>query len=170
MNSRRLPRARTLVSIAAAAAAIGATSAPLAAQAAPDARYSSSGRILITSIDDRYLIAAHKVRAGLVTITFSDHGSSPHQAQLFLLNPGISYARFKSDLLGNKPSAIGPDALPWGGAAVTAPHHDQVIYQPLQGGTYAVVCFVSTPAGVPHFVSVIPGVLEVPGASFPGDF
>lgn len=113
---------------------------------------SRSQTMNITAIDDQYRIHTDgQLRAGLVRIRFDNDGTGDHEAQLFLLHDRVSFAEFKADLLAGNPAAFTTDAVPRGGAAVMSAGHDQVFFEALQGGTYAMACFVRDKNGVPHF-------------------
>ncbi|NUR29586.1 MAG: hypothetical protein HOV83_27685 [Catenulispora sp.] len=122
-----------------------------AAPASADAPCSRN--VDITAVEPlTYTIDTHgTLVAGLVRIGFWNDGAAPHQAQLFRLNDGVSFAKWQADIHGpNAEAAIFADGVPTGGANVVAPGGHQYVEDVLQGGTYVVTCFVPGPDGVPH--------------------
>ena len=103
------------------------------------------------------------VEAGLVDIRFHNIGQDDHQAQLFRLNDGVTPARFKTDLTSGAPGAFLADGLPTGGPSVIRGGDEQTVWDALQGGTYAVVCFVPGMDGAPHFLKGMLGFFDVHG-------
>lgn len=122
-----------------------------------------------TSVSDSFIVNTHgTVAAGLVKIRFTNDGTMEHQAQLFRLNNGVSYAKFLADLHGSNPNvAFFVDSSPDGGATPVVPHESQTVWEAMQGGTYAVVCFVSGGDGVPHFLKGMVAKLVVSGHMSP---
>lgn len=116
-------------------------------------------------MDDTFTVNTHgAVPAGLVKIRFANTGTMNHQAQLFRLNPGVSYAKFLADVQSSNPfSAFLVDSTADGGVAVTGPHSESTVWEPLQGGTYAVVCLVTGSDGIPHFDKGMVAELTVAG-------
>ena len=156
-GTKRAGAALGLASLAAAASLVAA--APADASTAT-AAWSHGSRVhtvditgLNTMTSDSFSVDTHgTVPAGLVKIHFANRGTMNHQAQLFRLNDGVSYAKFLADLHGPNPGlALFVDSSAAGGAAVVAAHGDQTVWEPMQGGTYAVICLVSDSDGVPHF-------------------
>jgi hypothetical protein len=122
----------------------------------------------ITGIDFGYRINTHGgVGAGLVEIRFHNRGREDHQAQLFRLNDGVTPDKFKADLASGNLGSIFADSVPAGGAAVLRARDSQPVWDPLQGGTYAVVCFVPDTDGVPHFAKGMVGFFTVSGTVAP---
>jgi hypothetical protein len=103
----------------------------------------------ITGVDFSYRINAHGgVGAGLVELRFHNRGQEDHQAQLFRLDDGVTPDKFRADLASGNLGSIFADSVPAGGAAVLRARDSQTVLDPLQGGTYAVVCFVPDIDGV----------------------
>ena len=122
------------------------------------------------AMTDSFKINTHGiVPAGLVKIRFTNTGTMDHQAQLFRLHDGVTYAKFLADLNGSNPfSAFLVDSSADGGPATMAPGREQTVWEPMQGGTYAVVCLVSD-NGVPHFAKGMVSELTVAGHMSPED-
>ena len=118
---------------------------------------------------DSFVVDTHgTVPAGLVKLRFQNRGTMNHQAQLFRLHDGVSYAKFLADLHSANPFvALFVDSSADGGAAVAGPHGDQTVWEPMQGGTYAVVCLVTGSDGIPHFEKGMVAELTVSGHKTP---
>jgi hypothetical protein len=158
-------RAGTVLGLVAAVASVSAIATPATASAHTLRHHEAeSHSVDITATGFRFGINTHGgVEAGLVDIRFRNRGHDDHQAQLFRLNKGVTQAKFKADLSSGNPAAFLADSVPAGGAAVTRPRDDQPVWDALQGGTYAVVCFVAGPDGVPHFLKGMIGFFDVHG-------
>lgn len=158
-------RARAAVALTAAFAGVSVIAAsPAAAVASGRSHEAGSHSVDITGVDFSFRIDTHRdAEAGLVDIRFHNRGRSDHQAQLFRLDDGVTPDRFKADLLSGNPGAIFADSVPTGGAAIVRPRDDQAVWDALQGGTYAVVCFVAGPDGVPHFAKGMLGFFRLGG-------
>lgn len=127
-----------------------------------------SRKIDVTGVDFSYVISTHgSVGAGLIGIRFHNRGGNDHQAQLFRLNNGVTPAKFKADLLASGPGATFADSVVAGGAAVLRPWDEQTVWDFLEGGTYAVVCFVPAANGVPHYAMGMLGFFQVHGMADP---
>lgn len=112
-----------------------------------------SHEVDITAVEPlTYTIDTHgALAAGIDHIRFENRGDDMHQAQLFRLSQGVSFAQWQTDLHGANPNqALFVDAAPVGGANPVLPHGRQDVWDLLQGGTYVVACFVPGPNGVPH--------------------
>ncbi len=88
--------------------------------------------------------------AGLVHITFINQGKEDHQAQFFLLKPGVTEAQLLKTLQDQGPPSGPPPATTAGGANSIGAGQRQEVYLTLQPGTYEVVCFDSGADNVPH--------------------
>jgi hypothetical protein len=170
INARAKRRTRTaalgLTAALACAGTVAAAPAAAAAAASTPAghHYRASHTVDIVGVDFGYRIHTHgAVRAGLVRVRFHNRGDEDHQAQLFRLNDGVTPAKFRADLASGNLGLIFVDSVPAGGAAIVRPWDGQQTPDPLQGGTYAVVCFVMGPDGVPHFAKGMVGFFTVHG-------
>jgi len=163
-------RARAAVALTAAFAGVSViTASPAAASASAGwSHEAESHTVDITGVDFSFRINTHGgAEAGLVDIRFHNRGQHDHQAQLFRLNDGVTPDRFKADLLSGNLGSIFADSVPTGGAAILRPRDDQQVWDALQGGTYAVVCFVTGPDGVPHFAKGMLGFFPLKGTVSP---
>lgn len=166
VGTQRASAALGLTAAFAGVSVIAAT--PAAASASTSASASArwhheaeSHTVDITGVDFRFRIDTHGgAEAGLVQIRFHNRGHEDHQAQLFRLNDGVTPAKFTADLAAGT-AALFADSVPTGGAAIVRPRDDQPVWDALQAGTYAVVCFVPDVDGVPHFVKGMVGFFEL---------
>lgn len=90
------------------------------------------------------------VPAGLVHLTFLNQGKEEHEAQLFLLKPGVTEAQLLTVLQEQGPPSGPLPVTTAGGANAIGPGQRQEVYVTLQPGTYEVVCFTSGADNVPH--------------------
>lgn len=163
-------RAGAALGLTAALALTCAVAATPASASELTSRYHGrvSHAVDITGVDFGYRINTHgAVRAGLVELRFRNRGREDHQAQLFRLNDGVTPDKFRADLASGNLSSIFVDSVPAGGAAVLRARDGQDVLDPLQGGTYAVVCFVPDTDGVPHFAKGMLGFFTVNGTVAP---
>jgi hypothetical protein len=158
-------RVGAVLGLAAAVASVSVIATPATASADMWRHHEAeSHSVDITAVDFHFVISTHGgVEAGLVNVRFHNRDHDDHNAQLFRLNDGVAPAKFKTDLISGGPGAFLADVVPDGGAAVTRGRDHQPVWDALQGGTYAVVCFVSGPDGVPHFVKGMIGFFDVHG-------
>jgi hypothetical protein len=90
------------------------------------------------------------VPAGLVHLTFLNQGKEEHEAQLFLLKPGVTEAQLLKVLQEQGPPSGPLPATTAGGSNAIGPGQRQEVYLTLQPGTYEAVCFTSGADNVPH--------------------
>ncbi|MEZ0108271.1 hypothetical protein ABH920_002269 [Catenulispora sp. EB89] len=139
---------RAVVAVVAAALAFVGIAGPA------DAHVRLSHQVDITAVEPlTYDVDTHGVlAAGVVHLRFENRGADLHQAQLFRLNDGVTFAQWQADIHGpNANAALFADGVPTGGAnPVVPPHGRQDVWDVLRGGTYVVTCFVPGPGGVPH--------------------
>ena len=90
------------------------------------------------------------VPAGLAHVTFINQGKEEHEAQFFLLKPGVTEAQLLNVLKAQGPPSGPLPATTAGGANTVGPGQRQEVYLTLQPGTYEVVCFTSGADNVPH--------------------
>jgi len=144
-----------------AAAALVAT-AP--ARAEPLASPTQAHTVDITGSDYQFAIDTHgAVPAGLVQLNFTDSGPAAHQAQLFRLNDGVTFAKFVADLATDRATATSVDSLSAGGVGDLAAPGERSIYQAMQGGTYAVISMVTDSNNTPDFAKGMVAQFTVTG-------
>jgi hypothetical protein len=113
---------------------------------------SAEGALDITALDFSY-DAPDSIAGGLTTITMDNQGAAleGHQAQLFMLDDGVTFQQFSdtaaTDETGAATLALGTTA---GGPHGVLSGEQQTVIQDLQPGTYAMLCFFSGDDGVPH--------------------
>lgn len=159
-HSTRRFRRGLVATLAAAVALLG-----VAAPAGAEVRLSH--RVDIAAVEPlSYTVDTHgSLAAGVVHVRFVNQGTDLHQAQLFRLNDGVTFAQWQADLHGPNPNtALFVDAAPTGGATVVQPGKHQDVWDVLQGGTYVVACFVPGPNGVPHVFLGMYKAFDVHGA------
>jgi hypothetical protein len=90
------------------------------------------------------------VPSGLVKITLQNNGAVEHQAQFARVNQGSTADEVLGALKsGKQDQALGMLTLT-GGPNTTAPGQSSSVIDKLDPGDYLVLCFVTTPQGVPH--------------------
>jgi hypothetical protein len=113
--------------------------------------------------------APDTVAAGMVTIRLVNEGADLHHATIIRLTDGRTLADLAAELRTEKPDAQLPA---WtheiAGPNATVPGGEQSIIEQLDAGNYAIVCFIPSADGVPHFVkgmmrgfTVVPSTLAV---------
>jgi len=106
--------------------------------------------------------APASISGGLTHITLNNAGGEDHQALLFLLNEGVTLQDFsaalQADDTGAQALAMGTGA---GGPNVVAPQDGTEVYVDLDAGVYAMICFVSSADGTPHFAQGMLSQLDV---------
>ncbi len=129
------------------------------------------------SMPYKYSFPTSEAPSGYVTVKLVNNDTQmPHQAQLVKLHDGVSFAKFKSDLLGKiGEGAMMMDGTPAGGPNSAGPKQSSsAIVDLAPGATYAVVCNIPAPDGKPHYthgmvssftVSTKPGVTTAPAAA-----
>jgi len=87
------------------------------------------------------------ISAGMTTFRLMSHGQEVHHLQLLRLEEGKTLADLSAAFSGEVPP---PWAVPVGGVAPPMPGATAEATLDLTPGTYAAVCFVPSPDGVPH--------------------
>jgi len=111
---------------------------------------SGSREINIEEKDFSYEIS-DMVRPGLVKINAKNTGKEPHQVQIAKWNEGVTQAQFDAALKNPDPMAIFKVVTFTGGPNTVAPGGSQVAYDNLTPGNYALLCFLESDDGTPHF-------------------
>jgi hypothetical protein len=88
---------------------------------------------------------------GLVDLTLANQGTQPHQAQLTRLNNGVTQAQVLA-AFKKGPDALLPLLTFYGGANTVDPGQSQEVILNLAKGQYVMLCFVSGPDHIPHFL------------------
>lgn len=133
-----------------------------AAPASPASVTSSSGPVTITATDFKLELPA-TIPAGAVTMQLENHGQQLHHAQLVRLDDGKTVADLAAAMKTEGPPP------PWlkflGGPNAAAPGGETVATTLLTPGTYAVLCLIPGPDGVPHVAKGMIQSFEVTPAS-----
>lgn len=85
---------------------------------------------------------ASPISAGLVEITLTNEGEKPHQVQLFRLNEGVEFSKFKKVVTTDEEGGVFALAVVAGGVTELAPGGTATVTDELQEGSYGLVCFV----------------------------
>ena len=137
--------------------------APAAAGAAP--AEAARARELAYTATDYTFEGPTQVPAGPVTFTLTNTGKEPHHLVVLRLEQGRTYDSLVAALRrpGPPPAWMHPVGGPNGISAGEAANAQLV----LQPGPHAVICFVPTTDGVPHFAKGMLSPLEVTAAAGP---
>jgi hypothetical protein len=150
-NTRRAGAVLGLAALAAAASLVATAPAHASSLSPADTPPTQAHTVDITGAEYNFQIDTHgTVPAGLVKIHFENTGSAAHQAQLFRLNDGVTFAQFVADLNTNRTAAFFNDSSSAGGVGDLAPG-GQTVWEAMQGGTYAVVSLVVDSNGTPDY-------------------
>jgi plastocyanin len=136
------------------------------ASEAPSAAPSEAAlqQLEITGTDFAFELPA-TIPAGLTSITLANEGQEEHQAQVAGLNEGSTFEDLTAALQGNNEvEALGMLSLS-GGPTGVVPGDSGTTASNLAPGQYAVLCFVRSPDGVPHFAKGMVAPFEVTGTA-----
>ncbi len=152
---------------------LGLLAAACAKDAPPVDTSAAPQQVTITATDFAYSLPPTTIHAGLTTVTLVNQGAEIHHVTLVRLTDGKTVEDLMTALQSEGPPPAwsiamgGPNAAPPGGEA-----NATLVLDP---GTYALVCFIPSPDGVPHMakgmvmgLEVQPGTGEV-AALPPGD-
>jgi uncharacterized cupredoxin-like copper-binding protein len=109
--------------------------------------------------------APAEAAAGPTRVTVNNHGQEEHQAQIARLNEGKTFADLTAALQQPDPAAALSLLTLSGGPTGVAPGASVATTVNLEPGTHALLCFVSSPDGVPHLAKGMVGQLEVTGSA-----
>lgn len=107
--------------------------------------------------------APDTISAGLVSLKLVNQGQQMHHVQLARLSDGKTYADLMEGLKTMKPGSPPP---PWmhdvaGPNSPVPGGGESVALVPLEAGTYAILCFIPGPDGVPHVMKGMSRALTV---------
>ncbi len=110
----------------------------------PQAAGAEPAQLAVTTSEFKFEASADSVPAGLVEITLENAGKEPHQVQLFRLNDGVAYDRFKGFATTRGPEAANTFevSVVAGGVNEVSPGESATAIVDLEEGSYAFVCFV----------------------------
>ncbi|HZB98338.1 MAG TPA: hypothetical protein VE219_07040 [Candidatus Sulfotelmatobacter sp.] len=150
-----LPFLAAILSLA--GAACGSSS-----ESSPSSSTTTGAPLAIQGADFRFG-APSTVSAGLVNLTFSNHGQEEHEAQLLTIDPGHTADELYS--VASTPNSQPPTwAHGAGGAPAVEPGASDTLTQVLTPGTYYILCLVSGSDNIPHVAKGMHSVLTVTGA------
>jgi hypothetical protein len=145
-------------------AAVGALSVLAACsgqeQSASTAQPAAPTAITIHAQDFAYTMP-DSVTAGYVVFTLTNDGPSFHHATIVLLDSGRTLSELAAAL--KTPGPFPAWAVPIGGPNAPNPGTTSNTTLELAPGSYAVLCFVDIPGGVPHFAKGMMHALTVVG-------
>ena len=122
-------------------------------------------KIDVTAKDFAYPTAPDTVNVdSLATLTVKNEGTEAHEAALLKIADGKTLDDVKAALGPNAPAGPPPFAVA-GGVTATAPGSSASITQALPAGSYAFICFVQSPDGVPHFGKGMVRAITITGNS-----
>jgi plastocyanin len=136
------------------------------ASEAPSAEPSAAAlqEFAITGTDYAFEMPA-TIPAGLTSITLTNEGKEEHQAQVAGINEGSTFEDLTAALQGNNEvEALGMLTLS-GGPTGVVPGDSGTTAGNLPPGQYAILCFVRSPDGVPHFAKGMIAPFEVTGTA-----
>jgi plastocyanin len=118
----------------------------------------------ITGTDFAFEMPA-SIPAGLTSITLTNEGQEEHQAQVAGINEGSTFEDLTAALASNNEvAALGMLTLS-GGPTGVVPGDSGTTAGNLPPGQYALLCFVRSPDGVPHFAKGMLAPFEVTGTA-----
>ena len=111
----------------------------------------SIAAVTITGRDFSYDLP-QTVPSGLVDITFVNNGTQIHQAQLVLLNSGVTYDQFHSALFQKGLLVMRSLGKLMGGPNITAPGRSSEVILNLPAGQYVAMCPIPAKDGVRQYL------------------
>ncbi|MBI4419443.1 MAG: hypothetical protein HY560_01350 [Gemmatimonadetes bacterium] len=119
-------------------------------------------REVVLGAHDYAFAAPERVPGGLVRVHLVNEGKEPHHAQFVRLNDGVSREQFHAALETTLEAVVKEGEMAFmrlfalatvaGGPAPVAPGKNLDMVADLAPGTYALICFIPGPDGVPHVV------------------
>lgn len=141
-----------------------ATSAALVAAAACARAPRAAAPVTITfTASDFAFSGPATAEAGLTTLRLVNSGQEPHQIQLVRLDSGKTLADLTAGLAKPGPA---PAWVHWaGGPNATVPGDTSSATIALAPGNYALLCFIPSAGGTPHFAKGMVAALTVTGTA-----
>jgi hypothetical protein len=149
-----------MASLLAACGANTSTNSPYTSTNQPAA---SVPQVTITAKDFSFAMP-DTLQTGLVDLTLTNQGTQPHQAQLERLNNGVTQAQVLA-AFKKGPGALLPLLSSYGGANTVDRGQGQEVILTLAQGQYVMLCFVSGPDTIPHFIKGMYKFFTVTGPS-----
>jgi plastocyanin len=145
------------------ASASESASAPPSEEASPSA--SASGGELRIEASDFSFSAPAEIPAGVTRIIVNNTGQEEHQAQVARIADGKTFEDLTAALQQPDPAAALTLLTLAGGPTGVVPGATVSTTSNLEPGTYAFLCFVESPDGVPHLAKGMLAQLAVTGAA-----
>ncbi len=156
-----------LLLLAGCAKADVAKNTDTAAAAAATAGSVAPAIVNIVATDYRF-DAPDTISAGLVSLRLVNNGKEMHHVQLVRITGGKTYAELMDGMKNAPPGSPPP---PWvetvGGPNVPGSADGQIVTQELTPGSYAMLCFIPSPDGMPHVMKGMSHALTVVPATGP---
>jgi hypothetical protein len=122
--------------------------ADTAAMAAP-----ATPNVVTFTAKDFAFEAPDTVPAGVTQFRLVNQGTTIHHAQIIRFDQGKTLADLMTAMKAGKPTDPPPSwMVPMGGPNPPAPGEETSVFETLEPGNYAVVCFVDLPDHVPHIM------------------
>jgi hypothetical protein len=162
---------RTVIALATVMGLMGVAcggSEPVKTGAAPEAEIDDQ-ELTILARDFGYdLLGGVELEAGEIRLTLENLGEQSHEAQLYLLNDGVTYEDFakvaaKKGETTDLPPAAAAMVTPGRGVTSNVDPGDTItVPTPVEPGTYAFVCHLLDPSSLnPHFSLGMMAPLEI---------
>lgn len=105
---------------------------------------------LVIEAGEYFLRTSGNVPAGWTTIQLKNIGVENHEANLSLLNDGVTFDQVLAAIKSDDPSAGDGLAVPMGGPSAIKPGGIAEVAMELKAGRYIMTCFIPNPQGTPH--------------------
>jgi hypothetical protein len=133
-------------------------------EASPSASAGGVNELQIEASDFAFS-APSETPAGVTRIVVSNTGQEEHQAQVARINDGSTFEDLTAALQQPDPGAALALLTLAGGPTGVVPGASEATTSNLEPGTYAFLCFVESPDGVPHLAKGMVGQIEVTGTA-----
>jgi hypothetical protein len=136
-----------------------ATVKPVATGAATSAAPTVAGTVsgvqggkqsLVIEAGEYFFRTSGNVASGWTTIQLKNLGVENHEANLSLLNDGVTFDQIIAALKSDDPNAGEGLAVPMGGPSAIKPGGTSEVALNLKAGQYVLTCFIPNAEGTPH--------------------
>jgi uncharacterized cupredoxin-like copper-binding protein len=153
----------------AASSNVAASASPAASPSAQASASAAAGGLTLAMTAQEYgFVGPSTAAAGITTVSLENVGKEEHQAQLVRLNEGTSFGDLTGALATGDPTAALALVTLSGGPTAVMPGATGQTTQDLSAGSYAFLCFIQSPDGVPHVAKGMILPLTVTGTSAGG--
>jgi plastocyanin len=132
--------------------------------ASPSASAGGVNELRIEASDFAFAAPA-EIPAGITRIVVNNTGQEEHQAQVARINDGSTFEDLTTALQQPDPGAALALLTLAGGPTGVVPGASEATTSNLGPGTYAFLCFVESPDGVPHLAKGMIGQIAVTGTA-----